>query len=569
MSYSTTYKFVGRYGLSLIVSLGAMLLAAYYLLHDYESLTVKYISLKSCFYRVETWSQDFFTTGVKAQGDFLNFLALAVAAFVAWYSVRRLRSASPALRPAFDQPVPNTWGYRVLLGVSGLGFWWFSHSLTRPAYDEIFSAIHCAGMHPFQAVSYYMLPNNHLLFNLLNSILPLAAEDKVLSGRLISLFALLATQQVAFSVLKQKMTLPAALGTVLMLSLSLPTLGFASQARGYSLQLLASWAVVAGLWNYYEKGDERAGRWLLVGTVAGYALLPSFLFFHIAVVLFAVVIQWYSGRLDRNFWKYQLLASAFVFVFYLPALSFSGVAAFTDNKYVRADAKSLWEFAAQFAGLSDFFMNYAFSSVFTEKTYFGLYALYLLPLSLALSKDRKNHAIVLFYVLMWLSVVLIVLVMKKIPFSRNLIVQYSIGLSTIVYTAYYWLQEWGRRRNIQKTATAAFGGIIISLSLIFVMRFPKIAGEQLYFNRANELYEANSRGVATLPIDTPIGFSHESFYWYFLSKKAGLETRFCPQGDESFFVKRTSEQLPESLLKNYELYSQPEGDGYEVWKEIK
>jgi hypothetical protein len=496
-------------------------------------------------------------------------LALAVAAFVAWYSVRRLRSASPVLRPAFDQPAPYTWGYRVLLGVSGLGFWWFSHSLTRPAYDEIFSAIHCAGMHPFQAVSYYMLPNNHLLFNLLNSILPLAAEDKVLSGRLISLIAFLATQQVAFSVLKQKMSLPAALGTVLMLSLSLPTLGFASQARGYSLQLLAGWALVAGLWNYYEKGDERAGRWLLVGTVAGYALLPSFLFFHIAVVLFAVVIQWYSGRLDRNFWKYQLLAGAFVFMFYLPALSFSGVEAFIDNKYVRADAKSLWEFAAQFAGLSDFFMNYAFSSVFTEKTYFLLYALYLLPLSLAFSKDRKNHAIILFYILMWLSVVLIVLGMKKIPFSRNLIVQYSIGLSAIAYTAYYWLQEWGRRRNIQKTATAVFGGIIILLSLIFVMRFPKIAGEQLYFNRANELYEANSRGVATLPSDTPIGFSHESFYWYFLSKKAGLETRFCPQGNEFFFVKRTSEQLPESLLKSYQLYSQPEGDGYEVWKEIK
>jgi len=566
MSVSTTRKFVGRYWLSLIVSLGAMLFAAYYLLHDYESLIDKYISLKSCFYKVETWSQNFFTPGVKAQGNILNALTFALGAFVTWYSVRRMRSVSPALRPAFDQPITNTWGYRMVLALSGLGFWWFSHSQTRPAYDEIFSAVHCAGMHPFQAVSYYMLPNNHLLFNLLNSLLPLAAEDKVMSGRLISLLAFLATQQVAFSVLKQKMSLPAALCTVLMLSLSLPTLGFASQARGYSLQLLAGWTVVAGLWNYYEKGDERAGRWLLVGIVTGYALLPSFLFFHVAVVFFAVVTQWYSGRLDRYFWKYQLLAGAFVCMFYLPALSFSGVEAFTGNKYVRADAKSLWEFAAQFAGLFDFFMNYAFSSVFKEKTHFLLYTLYLLPLSLAFSKDRKNQAIVVFYVLMWLSVILIVLGMKKIPFSRNLIIQYSIGLGAIAYTAYYWLQEWGRRGNIHKAAMVIFGGSLLVMSLIFILRFPKIAGEQLYFNRANELYEANSRGVATLPSDTSIGFSHESFYWYFLSNKVGLDTRLCPQGSESFLVKRTSEQLPEPLLKNYELYSQPEGDGYEVWK---
>lgn len=553
---------------ALLASSGAIFFAGYYLSHDYEALVAKYLALGSCFYKAEVWSQQFFAYQIKSQGNAWNVLALVVGVVLAWYCIRRLRTQALPLPSNADHPAPGHWdlGLRVLLLMSGMLSWWFSHSLTRPAYDEIFSAVHCAGMHPFQTVSYYMLPNNHLLFNALNSLLPLSPEDKVMSGRLISLLAFLGTQQIAFSVLKQKMPSPAALGTVLLLSLSLPTLGFASQARGYSLQLLAGWSVVAGLWRYFGKGDQVAIRWLLLGIVAGYALLPSFLFFHVAVVLFAVVMQWHSGRWDGHFWKYQLLAGAFVFMFYLPALSFSGLEALIGNKYVLADDKSLREFAGQFFGLSDFFMNYAFSSVFTEKTYPVLYALYLLPLTLLFSKNKENRALAVFYSLMWLSVICIVLGMKKIPFSRNLIVQYSIGLSVIAYSFYYWLQEAGRRWDAQKAAMALFSGSIIATSLIFGMRFPKIAGEQLYFNRANELYEANSRGQATLPIDVPVAFSHESFYWYYLRLQSGGKARLCPSGDEPFLVKRSSESLPKSLLNNYEKYAQPEGDGYEIWK---
>lgn len=569
MPFSITRRLDVACCLALLVSLSVILFAGCYLAHDYESLIAKYIALKNCFYRADLWPQQFFTARVKSQGNNWNCLALMIGAVSAWYSIRRLKTQTLSLQPSSYRAVPGHWPYRGLLLLSGMALWWFSHHHTRPAYDEIFSAVHCAGMHPFQTVSYYMLPNNHLLFNVLNSLLPLTPEDKVMSGRLISLLAFLATQQIAFSVLKQKMSLPAALGAVLLLSLSLPTLGFASQARGYSLQLLAGWGVVAGVWRYFDKGDRLAGRWMLLGVVAGYALLPSFLFFHIAVVLFALIMQWYSGKWNISFWKYQLLAAAFVFMFYLPALSFSGLEAFTGNKYMRADDKSLWEFAGQFFGLSDFFMNYAFSSIFTEKTYPVLYMLYLLPLSLLLSKNKKNRAIAVFYSLMWLSVVLIVLGMKKIPFSRNLIIQYSIGLGAILYTIYYWLQEWSRRWNALKATGVLLGGLLLAMSLILGMRFPKIAGEQLYFNRANELYEANSRGQATLPTDVPVAFSHESFYWYYLRLQSGGAARLCPNGDEPYLVKRSSESLPKSLMKNYELYDQPEGDGYEIWKKTK
>ena len=129
-------------------------------------------------------------------------------------------------------------GFRALLAATGVALWVFSNGATRPAYDEIFSAVHCAGAHPFQALSYYMLPNNHVFFNTLNS-LSFWAEDKVWSGRLLSLAAFLVFQQLVFLWLRRKMPLAQALGAALLLSLAFPTLGFASHARGYGLHLMA------------------------------------------------------------------------------------------------------------------------------------------------------------------------------------------------------------------------------------------------------------------------------------------------------------------------------------------
>ena len=43
--------------------------------------------------------------------------------------------------------------------------WQWGKQLIVPTYDEVFSAQNCAGIHPFQTIAYYMLPNNHIFFN--------------------------------------------------------------------------------------------------------------------------------------------------------------------------------------------------------------------------------------------------------------------------------------------------------------------------------------------------------------------------------------------------------------------
>src|SRR5207247_1577156 len=69
--------------------------------------------------------------------------------------------------------------------------WFLGNAAAKPAYDEVFSAQNIAGVHPFQAASYYMLPNNHIFFNLLNGTLFHGATDKVASGRVLSLLCYL------------------------------------------------------------------------------------------------------------------------------------------------------------------------------------------------------------------------------------------------------------------------------------------------------------------------------------------------------------------------------------------
>ncbi|MBX2928717.1 MAG: hypothetical protein KF852_12855 [Saprospiraceae bacterium] len=250
----------------------------------------------------------------------------------------------------------------------------------------------------------------------------------------------------------------------------------------------------------------------------------------------------------------------------LPALAFSGLGAFTDNKWARMEDKSLQEFLPQFIGLFRFFMQYGFSGLF-EKSTPALYLLYLLPMGLFFSKNKEHRAIAGFYLLLWGAVVALVIGMKKIPFSRNLIIQYSIGLSIIAYTLYIMFAAAARRLKTGALKPLLYFAVIGGLGIGLAIRFPRLAGEQLYFNRANDLYEMHRRDMAAhLPPDAVIAFSDQSFYWYYLCQKNGYQVHLCPQGDETYFVKRISEPLPESVIAGFETVVQLESDGYEILK---
>lgn len=544
---------------------GAMLFSVFYLAHGHAYLAGWYLSLGDCFYRVAYWEEEVFTPAVKASANWYHLIALAISAWLALHAGRALRGGRAAVpSPAVPTARRGAWLGHGLLAVLGGLLCGYSHGAARPAYDEIFSAVNCAGIHPFQALSYYMLPNNHLLFNVLNGTLFAGMDDKVLSGRFISMLAFLAAQQAMFLLLKRRMPLGVAFVTVLLLSLSLPTLGFAAQARGYSLHLAAGWLCLLSLYHYVETGSRLAARGLVAGIVVGYATLPSFLYFHGALLGFAVCWQGYQRQFDTGFWQWQAMAMGGVFLFHLPALSFSGAAAFTSNRYVRMEDKPLEAFLAQLADLSHFFLDYGFSRLFTEGNPL-VYVLYLAPLALMCSKHKAHRAIGLFYLLLWASVLVIVIGMKKIPFTRNLIIQYSAGLGILAYTLWLAVTVLAQRLRQAWLSHTIYMACVGALGLGFATQFPKLAGEQLYFNNANALYETNRHDMAQLPAGAQVGFCDEGFYWYYLFTQGGGQGRQCPQGHEAYLVKRASETLPPALAPLYEQLSAPSADGYEIW----
>ncbi|MEJ7664465.1 MAG: hypothetical protein WKG07_35595 [Hymenobacter sp.] len=160
-----------------------------------------------------------------------------------------------------------------------------------PAYDEVFSAVYCAGSGSLLTTwSYYMLPNNHVLFNLLNGGLFGWLHQStwlVPTGRLLSGLAYAGTLAVIYR-LVAGLTGQRGVGAVLavLAGLQYSLWGFGFQARGYALYALLHWVALGTLLAYWRQ--PRQPKWLVINMLAvaaGYAVVPTFLFYHAAQLL--------------------------------------------------------------------------------------------------------------------------------------------------------------------------------------------------------------------------------------------------------------------------------------------
>jgi len=112
--------------------------------------------------------------------------------------------------------------------------------------------------------------------------------------------------------------------------------GFGFQARGYALYALLHWVVVGTLLAHWRQ--PRQLKWLvgnMLAVAAGYAVVPTFLFYHAAQLLAGAVVQLQRRRFEGQFWRYQVGAGALAGAFYLPIMGFSGLASLAANPYVR------------------------------------------------------------------------------------------------------------------------------------------------------------------------------------------------------------------------------------------
>ncbi|WP_116127590.1 hypothetical protein [Lewinella sp. IMCC34183] len=529
--------FLGRLALAggALLLLTGITYAGWYLLQDYDSLRAGYLAGEP-FYRSTVWDDEFFTPLTKQRGNGWCLLVIAAGLPVLYFIYRRWRRGfgrRPLILPFGRADLP----YLLVQVAVQAGLWGYAVDRLPLAYDEAFSAVHAAGVGPWRALSYYMLPNNHLLFNVINGALFGWTGDLVATGRLLSLLSLLVVGGLQYGWLRGLLGSRAgAVATVLLVSATLPVWGFAAQARGYGLLYLFSWMAVVGLWRYRTGGGAGALALFSLGCVGGYASVPVFLYVHLALLVW-IGLAWLSARSwAPRFLRWQVATMVAVLVFHLPALTYSGDRAFVANRYVSAVPEGLLDFALRFLPTVPGYLNYISPEPLNGWPF-------LLPLVLLaaaargwLGADQKASRLATLWILLWLAVVFTAVGMRAVPFHRTLPLQASFGLVFLIVSL--------ARQVGAGTATVT---ALLGTSLL-VARVPAQFNLHLYYYDMAGGYRAATELLEDLPAGSPASFSDEAFYPRYLWEQRESEGAGLWGGAPlRYYVTSSGEPLPPEI----------------------
>ncbi len=448
----------------------------------------------------------------------------------------------------------------LLLYAFGLAIWlWGVRSY--PSYDEVFSVMDCARLHPLQTVSYYMRPNNHLLFNLLNAAPAHLFRDGVLSGRIISGLASAVLPGLVYLYLR-RLTGSRAIAAMacVVLMLQFVVWAFSVQARGYALLLAACWGAFIFLEDYLRHDDRRSlllhGLCIVVGCWA----VPSFLFWEVALIGYAALHFIRERRIRWSLVQMHLLAAAMVYVAYLPALLFTGRHWLSDNGYVAPFTGPMPIFLLdawhQWRGL----FQYAYSYFPTEQSNTDLLLAFLPVAVYPFVWRRKGSGLLLFYCLAWGAFWLIELRMKHLPPYRNLIAQQSLSLAAVVMAVWMLLSTVFKKIVLLRKGVMAVS--CAALSICFIRYNRDNLDTAMYGYSLRGAWNSSAGLIERLPPGTRLATSAESFYPRYVCLLRGIPASDCMGDEASMYLKRNDDALPTEygqLVKvdsndDYELY---------------
>jgi hypothetical protein len=556
-------------GVFIFIVLGSLL----YLLSDYTDLVKWYLSLNDCFYLKDLWQARYFSPSVKHQGNYFATLAILIALSGIVYTLYRWRYI-PLFIAKLQLAKPIKYsvflGY-VLVLLGAFLAWCWGIQQTPPSGDELLSVVHCASLPSFQTIAYYMLPNNHLYFNVLNGFLFYTIPiDGLQSGRLISLLAYLVVVATAFywfSCLMPNRLL--AFVAVVPFALGFTTWAFSFQARGYEIQLCCAWLSFLLLQKYRQSGDRKTALLIALFNLMGFAFVLSYLYYFIAQMIFVSLMQAYRRKLDFVFWQYQAFAMMGVFLLYTPALCFSGLQAITQNEYVKPlnelSNAALWAIASE---KTKYFINSIFSFIIHENHKLN-FILFASPLLLIFSKQNKHRQLAVFYLVLWLSWFSMCWLMKRFPFNRNMIIHHSLSLAIVLYT-YYVCLSW-----LIANCVSMHWRLRLSISL-YVLPLAYFVQHQLKWNKSQvctSLYFMDVRDIEheyqndiahTIPAKASIAFAPERYCMLYYAQKNHLQVHTCMSGNEDYYINIAQDTLPASIARNYKLIKR--GIGNDVYQ---
>jgi hypothetical protein len=556
---------IACFGISLVI-----VFCCFYLFSSYNYLAQWYVRMNDCFYHQAHWKDDFFTVHTKQQGNIFCAAGLVISVPLLYHLIRHLKKPSASLKLQFSK-----WNILIVLLCifTGTAAWLLGYSLVHQGFDEAFSAVNCASLPPFQTLSYYMLPNNHILFNVLNGVLFHFAGDKVFTGKLIALVCFWGIIVVVFAwlsgIIKNKFLL--AIATIV-ISLQFPIWGFSFEARGYELYSLAEWFSFFALIQYVNTKNSQWLYYQALACIAGYLCIPTFLYFHVAFLLFGLLWMIYTREQDAKFWRVQLNIILIAYLLYLPAICFSGIHALVGNPYVTGNIHTLQELYDKGIDRFTLYLNY-YTSHFTANHSKLDWLLFLSPIALfCFYKNRLAALCGFFYLAMWLTCIVLAYAMKIYALDRTMSGHISISLALTIYVLYLLLSKLNNVWRMPIIGDAALMAFLVVAGINFCKGNKENVSVKLYDNDINEKYNLlMNEGISFIPRGSSIAFSEECFYWYYQCKMRGDKVNKCPIGNEQYFVRFGSDPFPVNDPGKYVLIKTvfKEGVtavGYEIYK---
>ena len=323
----------------------------------------------------------------------------------------------------------------------------------------------------------------------------------------------------------------------LLLLVLLPSWGFAVQARGYALLYFFSWGAFICTWRYIQGGRGRRMETLLgISCALGYATVPVFLYVHLGL-LAGIGADWVRElRVDWWLVGSQAVAGVAVLLFYLPAISFSGLGAITGNRYVAGQGGGVIDFVKQFLPTLPDYVNYLALDL-------GQWIWYLLPVLLVTalilglrSADGARRSLTQGVGWVLLATLATVLLMRAVPFHRTLGFQLQLVgllLALLVVPGRGPATGGGRWRYW------CSGEWLLAVAALIYLTPAKFSLHLYYYGIV-----PTHRSVVGLLDEVPdgavVGTSDEAFYARYLLEQQERHDATEP----TYYVKREFEPLP-------------------------
>lgn len=316
---------------------------------------------------------------------------------------------------------------------------------TPSQYDELFSYRYFSSKGIWASLSYYPVPNNHVLYNMCSSIslwLPFSDEKLM---RLPSILASLLTTFYFFKVCLTSLNKTTSLIIITLLIGSYPFTLFSISARGYAfVNLFCVLLLYASIQIATDKSTTKHWYLFFISIFLGLLSMPSFVYVLFPILMYLFFVLVFKKNNLLKFMLFTTSAILLTIIFYLPIYYFNN----PDNllnpnggatKFSLVNNDAFNKITEHLYSISDYF----FSNNFIAIAIILLFCLSLIVSMKKLKTNANNH-LMLISLVMLVSPLIILVLHRVVPFQRTwiyLAFPLLIAIGFILQTVYLTISK--------------------------------------------------------------------------------------------------------------------------------